>query len=202
VLFWYAGGMMTLRQACETIGKPHLVLDGPEGVTEFHDHWKFQMVNARESNNIERAKELSEAWARVKKVQGRWCSCGARKTKGARLCPLCRGAEQKARCLPQILSGVVSHDVLIPPRRSGGVREALEKLKEVGDSIVLKCHRMSVSKAAQTLKIRVTAFSVRDESRKDTGLVRVWLTDGKRPGEVNELIKARMQSEGLGAKIE
>jgi len=185
---------LDLKAALRTCEMPDgFTVSSQDDIKEVHEKWRHLLVAARRAGNMERAADLSNAWALVKRQRDRWCPCGRMKSRGARLCATCLVLHKNGRAMgvPEFCVGVVSDGVLIESTKRSKLYDALNKLDAVGKSVVLDSKCETIRAAACKLGVKVKIYQMQDENGVKTKFFRVWRTDGLSIEDVNAAILKR-----------
>ena len=172
------------------------------------DVWREKTVAARDTNNDELAADLSQCKEAIKKkytiVKSKTCPrCHQPKGVGTEYCNECMFRLKGEKPVNAEEEGlyVVVNDVYVFAKRSGFQQQespltaTLRKLVNIGDSFVTEKHPTSVKNAAKIVGINTTIRKVNlGEQDKKKMRFRVWRVDDKKPSEVNQVIKQRLDN--------
>ena len=202
----------TLKRALDELGIPHdCEVKTPQGYDIAMAAWKRLTIDARRSNNDDRAAMLSLCKTIIQKKRDRHTSkvcptCGKAKSSVANQCQMCSHTSRYyAHSLEKgnlIMHEIEKTPILIPEinKRQSEVSLALKQLVngQIGDSFVTNKPISTTSLMAKMLGGTIICRSANPEEKDSKKRkFRVWRSDGLSMSEVNAIIQRRIDGEIL-----
>lgn len=199
---------LTYNGALRMLGVLGFELKNSTDYARLMDIWREATVQARQKQDDVLAADLSQCKEAIKK---RWTSllskvcprCSGEKKSESEYCGACRNILRKGGTanneadksdLYQVV-GDVFITATANGQRSGVLVEALRRL-QVGDSFMTDKSPTSVANAAKTVGFKTICRKINcGETDKKKFRFRVWRTDGKKPSEVNQIIRLRLDAQ-------